>query len=181
MAGVIGQDRRMVSVSQESSDETAQRLRRVIAAAELVMFDGEWSFFEAPLTQPPALTADLLAVVRDEDRWSWLAPGAGTDGERFAVFSVHFPPDVDNSGFVGWLATEFNAGWAPACSSSVVTTASAVASTTTGAARHRSAPRPRRSLLSCAPVGSRPHPVADVSYIGRLLVRHQHQPPSVGC
>ncbi|MFE9916987.1 DUF6196 family protein [Micromonospora sp. NPDC005553] len=97
----------MVSVSQESSDETAQRLRRVIAAAELVMFDGEWSFFEAPLTQPPALTADLLAVVRDEDRWSWLAPGAGTDGERFAVFSVHFPPDVDNSGFVGWLATEF--------------------------------------------------------------------------
>ncbi|MFI6240222.1 DUF6196 family protein [Micromonospora sp. NPDC050795] len=97
----------MVSISQESSDETAQRLRRVIAAAELVMFDGEWSFFEAPLTQPPALTTDLLAVVRDEDRWSWLAPGAGTDGERFAVFSVHFPPDVDNSGFVGWLATEF--------------------------------------------------------------------------
>ncbi|MGW1449535.1 DUF6196 family protein [Micromonospora sp. NPDC002411] len=107
MAGALGQDRRMVSISQESHDETEQRLRRVIAAAELVMFDGEWSFFEAPLTQPPALTADLLAVVRDEDRWSWLAPGGATDGERFAVFSFHFPPDVDNSGFVGWLATEF--------------------------------------------------------------------------
>ncbi|WFE54831.1 DUF6196 family protein [Micromonospora sp. WMMD1155] len=97
----------MVSISQESRDETEQRLRRVIAAAELVVFDGEWAFFEAPLDQPPALTADLLAVVRDEDRWSWLAPGGGTDGERFAVFSFHFPPDLDNSGFVGWLATEF--------------------------------------------------------------------------
>ncbi|MCZ7373544.1 DUF6196 family protein [Micromonospora sp. WMMC250] len=97
----------MVSISQESHDETEQRLRRVIVAAELVMFDGEWSFFEAPLSQPPTLTADLLAVVRDEDRWSWLAPGGATDGERFAVFSFHFPPDVDNSGFVGWLATEF--------------------------------------------------------------------------
>ncbi|MEV1110113.1 MULTISPECIES: DUF6196 family protein [unclassified Micromonospora] len=96
----------MVSISQESRDETAQRLRRVIAAAELVIFDGEWSFFEAPLTQPPALTVDLLAVVRDEDRWSWLAPGGATDGERFTVFSFHFPPELDNSGFVGWLATE---------------------------------------------------------------------------
>lgn len=107
MAGVLGQDRRMVSISEESHDETEQRLRRVIVAAELVMFDGEWSFFEAPLSQPPTLTADLLAVVRDEDRWSWLAPGGATDGERFAVFSFHFPPGVDNSGFVGWLATEF--------------------------------------------------------------------------
>ncbi|MET7951768.1 DUF6196 family protein [Micromonospora sp. NPDC005324] len=97
----------MVSISQESPDETAQRLRRVVAAAELVIFDGEWSFSEAPLSQPPALTADLLAVVRDEDRWSWLAPGGATDGERFTVFSFHFPPGLDNSGFVGWLATEF--------------------------------------------------------------------------
>ncbi|MET8283130.1 DUF6196 family protein [Micromonospora sp. NPDC005174] len=98
----------MVGISQESPDETVLRLRQVIAAAELVIFDGEWSFHEAPLTQPPALTVDLLAVVRDEDRWSWLAPSGGaTDGECFTVFSFHFPPGVDNSGFVGWLATEF--------------------------------------------------------------------------
>ncbi|MDG4780891.1 DUF6196 family protein [Micromonospora sp. WMMD961] len=98
----------MVSISQESPDETALRLRQVIAAAELVIFDGEWSFREAPLSQPPALTVDLLAVVRDEDRWCWLAPAGGaTDGERFTVFSFHFPPGMDNSGFVGWLATEF--------------------------------------------------------------------------
>jgi hypothetical protein len=96
----------LVSVSEESVDETERRLRRVIAAADLVVFDGEWSFFEAPLTHPPTLTADLLAVVRDEDRWSWLAPAGASAGERFAVFSFHFPPRLDNSGFVGWLATE---------------------------------------------------------------------------
>ena len=25
--------------------------------------------------------------------------------DSFGVFCCHFPPDVDNSGFVGWLAT----------------------------------------------------------------------------
>lgn len=97
----------MVSISQESPDETERRLRHVIAAADLVIFDGEWSFFETPLAQPPALTADVLAAVRDEDGWSWLAPAGPLGGERFAVFSFHFPPEMDNSGFVGWLATEF--------------------------------------------------------------------------
>ncbi len=96
----------MVNISHESADETERRLRRVIAAAELIAYDGEWSFFEAPLPEPPALTTDLLAVVRDTDRWSWLAPAGPDGGERFALFSFHFPPEMDNSGFVGWLATE---------------------------------------------------------------------------
>jgi hypothetical protein len=96
----------MVSVSQESAGEIERRLRRVIAGAELVEFDGEWSFFESPLAEPPVLTTDLVAVVRDNDRWSWLARAGTAGGERFALFSFHFPPEEDNSGFVGWLATE---------------------------------------------------------------------------
>jgi hypothetical protein len=97
----------MVSISQESPEQTEQRLRQVLAAANLVAFSGEWSFFEAPLTEPPTLNPDVLAVVRDEDRWSWLAPADATSGERFALFSFHFPSGMDNSGFVGWLATQF--------------------------------------------------------------------------
>ncbi len=96
----------MVSISHESLDETEQRLQRVITAAEMVAIEGEWSFVEAPLAEPPVLTTDLLAVVRDEDRWSWLAPADAAAGERFALFSFHFPPGLDNSGFVGWLATQ---------------------------------------------------------------------------
>ena len=32
-------------------------------------------------------------------------PGDLAADERFALFSFHFPPGLDNSGFVGWLAT----------------------------------------------------------------------------
>jgi hypothetical protein len=102
----------MVSISHESVEQTEQRLRQVIAAADLVTLPGEWRFVEAPLTEPPRLTTDLLAVIRDEDRWSWLAPAdpvvpaESVAGERFALFSCHFPPGLDNSGFVGWLATQ---------------------------------------------------------------------------
>jgi hypothetical protein len=95
----------VVSVSQESIEQTEQRLKRVIAAAELVAFDGVWSFTESPLAQHPTLTPDLLAVVRDEDSWSWLAPAEADAAEKFALFSFHFPPAEDNSGFVGWLAS----------------------------------------------------------------------------
>jgi len=96
----------MVSVSQETIEETERRLKGVIAAADLVVLDGEWAFKESPLEQPPTLTSDVLAVVRDEDRWSWLAPAETDAAEQFALFSFHFPPALDNSGFVGWLATE---------------------------------------------------------------------------
>lgn len=97
----------MVDISKETEAQTEQRLRRVIAAAELVVHDGVWCFQETPLSSPPALSAETLAVVRDEDSWSALVPltAGEPDVERFGVFSFHFPAGVDNSGFVGWLAT----------------------------------------------------------------------------
>jgi hypothetical protein len=96
----------MVSVSQETIEETERRLKGVISAADLVVLDGVWAFRESPLEQPPTLNSDVLAVVRDEDRWSWLGPAESDAAEQFALFSFHFPPAHDNSGFVGWLATE---------------------------------------------------------------------------
>ncbi|MEJ3749047.1 DUF6196 family protein [Actinomycetes bacterium KLBMP 9797] len=98
----------MVDVSTETEEQTDRRLRRVLAAAELVVLDGVWYFQESPASSPPALSARTLAVVRDEDSWSALVPLTETPPgpvERFGIFSFHFPPAVDNSGFVGWLAT----------------------------------------------------------------------------
>ncbi|WP_157425696.1 DUF6196 family protein [Agromyces salentinus] len=46
----------MVSVSQETIEQTEQRLHRVIAAADLVALEGVWSFTESALAEPPALT-----------------------------------------------------------------------------------------------------------------------------
>jgi hypothetical protein len=34
-----------------------------------------------------------------------VVPETAEPVERFGVFSFHFPAGVDNSGFVGWLAT----------------------------------------------------------------------------
>jgi hypothetical protein len=101
----------MVSVSVETAAQTERRLRRVLAAAEVVVHDGVWCFQEFPAARPPALTGDTLAVVRDEQSWSRLAPATPADegAERFGVFSFHFPDGLDNSGFVGWLATRLKA------------------------------------------------------------------------
>lgn len=101
----------MVSVSAETAERTEERLRRVIARAELVVHDGVWYFEESPADRPPALTDATLAVVRDQESWSRLVPLTHGDEsvERFGVFSFHFPEDMDNSGFVGWLATRLKA------------------------------------------------------------------------
>ncbi|MGW7018594.1 DUF6196 family protein [Streptomyces decoyicus] len=97
----------MVSVSMETAEQAEQRLRRVIAQAGLVVHDGVWCFEESPADQPPALTRETLAVVRDQESWSRLVPltQEGDGVERFGIFSFHFADQVDNSGFVGWLAT----------------------------------------------------------------------------
>jgi len=93
-------------VSRESPDATEARLRLVLAQADLKTFDGLYAFKEWPLSEAPGVfgTPGALAFVRDEDKWSALVPSDGT-GERFGLFSFHFKPGLDNSGFVGWLAT----------------------------------------------------------------------------
>jgi hypothetical protein len=97
----------MVSVSRETREQTDQRLRMVLGAAERVVLPGVWSYIESPLSEPPALDGLPLAVVRDEDSWSVLAEHVGGHSTQqvFGVFSFHFPEGIDNSGFVGWLAT----------------------------------------------------------------------------
>jgi len=97
----------MVSVSRESVRETERRLRQVIAQAEFEVLPGIWSFVETPAVGPPEFDSNTLAIVRDGHSWCALQPHTGGDDsdETFGVFSFHFPSGVDNSGFVGWLAT----------------------------------------------------------------------------
>jgi hypothetical protein len=98
----------VVDVSHETEEQTDRRLRQVIALADIVVFEGIWHFQESPASSPPVLSDQTLAVVRDEESWSALVPLVQEPTEpveRFGVFSFHFPAGVDNSGFVGWLAT----------------------------------------------------------------------------
>ena len=99
-------------VSQETPEQTTTRLRRVMAQARLEIFDGAYAFYETPVAQFPGhRVADALAFVRDEEVWSFLAPADATVAaeDKFVLFSFHFPPALDNSGFVGWLASHLKA------------------------------------------------------------------------
>lgn len=101
----------MVSISVETPAQTEARLLQVIRSANVTWFEGEYTFLEFPLAALPSpFPNGALACVRDDTSWSILAP-AVDDGERFRVFRFHFPPDLDNSGFVGWLAGRFKQGF----------------------------------------------------------------------
>ena len=97
----------MVNISHETAAEITARLGSVLRHADIRVLPGTWSFYETAIDQPPKLDGDVLAVVRDIDSWSALRPSiAADDIELFGVFSFHFSSGLDNSGFVGWLATE---------------------------------------------------------------------------
>jgi hypothetical protein len=97
-------------VSQESPAQTHQRLVRVIAAAEFRVLEGAFAFAEHSVTAfQVERVINALALVRDEDTWSVLEPAQGGEPEPFGLFMFHFPPGLDNSGFIGWLATHLKA------------------------------------------------------------------------
>ena len=95
--------------SKETPAETTQRLQRVLAASKWQIYAGSYVFLEFPLgcAIPEATQQSSLAMVRDDEVWSVLtqATDQAPDAELFALCSFHFPANLDNSGFVGWLAS----------------------------------------------------------------------------
>ena len=96
----------MVDIFVETPEQTDRRLLTVIRSAELCVLTGRFCFSEFALAAfPGAVHPGALALIKDENGWSQLAPCSGDDVEAFGLFSLHFPDGADNSGFVGWLAT----------------------------------------------------------------------------
>jgi hypothetical protein len=91
-------------VSQETPEQTDARLRRVIAVADLTWHEGQFAFYEFPVRDFPA-ERHGLAFVRDEEVWSVLKAAGPDAADPFGLFSFHFREGLDNSGFVGWLAS----------------------------------------------------------------------------
>lgn len=93
-------------ISHETPEQTTQRLLRVIAQAELKIHAEVYVFEEFPLGDlQQNLKPEALALVRDDQVWSQLIRAEDSAGEQFKIFSFHFADNLDNSGFVGWLAT----------------------------------------------------------------------------
>lgn len=87
---------------EETGSQTAARLLGVIAHADFEVLPGLYAF--VPLAGGAELRKDALACVRDDGAWSQLVPvddpGAAM---AFRIFSFHFDPTLDATGFVGWL------------------------------------------------------------------------------
>jgi len=95
-------------ISKETEEQTEKRLLKVISKADLKIFNGAYTFEEFPISEFRSKTRDTaLVYIRDKEVWSQLIPveDTTTTQDLFKVISFHFPANLDNSGFVGWLAT----------------------------------------------------------------------------
>jgi Family of unknown function (DUF6196) len=93
-------------VSQETPEQTHTRLSRVLAESQLVVYERPYAFVEVAASRfPVELVPEALAFVRDDDVWSALVPSSAPEHEKFVIFGFHFTQGLDNSGFVGWLAS----------------------------------------------------------------------------
>jgi hypothetical protein len=101
MAKGISNVVQMVSISAERQVESERRLRAVVRAANIEHLEGTWCF-ERPTCGPPD---NAIAMVRDADGWCALVPARNETNELFGVTLTTFSPEIDNSGYVGWLAT----------------------------------------------------------------------------
>jgi hypothetical protein len=100
----------MVDISRETPLQIETRLRSVIKRAKVQIFSELYQFEEFPSADfGDRFDARALALVRDGELWSQLVPFQDGGGEAFGLFGFHFPPDDDNSGFVGWLASRLKA------------------------------------------------------------------------
>jgi len=92
-------------ISTETREQTESRLKKVIQTADLKIYDNEYYFKEVPVDKFQ-FEEQALAIVRDDEVWSFLIPSKNTESENFKLFSFHFKEGLDNSGFVGWLASK---------------------------------------------------------------------------
>jgi len=93
-------------ISHETVQQTREHLCRVLSESQLVVYENPYTFIEVPASRfPIELAAEALAFVRDEEVWSALIPSCSPKSEQFLIFGFHFTPGLDNSGFVGWLAS----------------------------------------------------------------------------
>ena len=92
-------------ISNETNEQTEKRLIRVLKTADLRKFEDSYFFKETRITDF-RFDPNALAMVKDNEVWSYLIPSESERTENFKIFSFHFKEGLDNSGFVGWLASK---------------------------------------------------------------------------
>jgi hypothetical protein len=86
----------------ESSEQTHERLRGVIAASRFEALSQAYAW--RPLGKSSQLPADALAAVRDGAAWYALTPVSPNANGAYRILVFHFAEGSNASGFVAWLA-----------------------------------------------------------------------------
>ena len=92
-------------ISKETRQQTEERLIKVLKSAKFKVLEQPYYFREISVNDFQ-YDPNALAMVRDDDVWSLLVPVEKLGTENFRIFRFHFKEGLDNSGFVGWLATK---------------------------------------------------------------------------
>lgn len=92
-------------ISKETLEETEKRLKKVLRTSNFKVFEELYYFREISVDEFQ-FDPEALAMVKDDEVWSLLVPVEKDGTENFKIFSFHFKEGLDNSGFVGWLASK---------------------------------------------------------------------------
>ena len=94
-----------VHISVETQEQTQKRLYEVIKCTKLEIYESTFAYEEFKHENfILKINFDALALIRDGEKWSQLVKSSDSSKSLFKVFSFHFPDNIDNSGFVGWLS-----------------------------------------------------------------------------
>lgn len=95
-----------MQVLMEDPGATDQRLRSVCQKSNVERMLGTYVYSQFDGSAfATAVDPEALGLIRDGGRWSQLVRSTEGQGEPLVVFAIHFPTLIDNSGFVGWLAS----------------------------------------------------------------------------
>jgi hypothetical protein len=92
-------------ISNETKEQTEKRLTEVLKTATFKVFELPYFFKETQIIDFQ-FEPNALAMIKDFEVWSYLIPSESEKTENFKIFSFHFKEGMDNSGFVGWLASK---------------------------------------------------------------------------
>jgi len=93
-------------ISKETGEQIQLRLLKVLAQAEIKIYEEDYAFEEFSREDfTLKARSEALALLRDGEVWSQLVPSEDLTKERFKIIRFYFKEALDNSGFIGWLAS----------------------------------------------------------------------------
>jgi hypothetical protein len=94
----------MTTVKIETNSKLIERLYYVLKQSEFVEFDELYYFKQ--FEETPNLENNALSYIRNGNYWTGLIEAEDDRTENYKIFCFKVNTTSNNSGFLGWMATE---------------------------------------------------------------------------